>query len=97
MGSLAALISRPVRTAMTPGSFSRGRGVDALDAGVGVRAAHEGHVGHAVELDVVDVGALAGDQARVLAAFDGLADELGWLLDGDHYRTSLGRRRTEPL
>jgi hypothetical protein len=38
-------------------------------------AAHDGHVQHAGELDVVDVGAEALDQAGVFAAPDRLADE----------------------
>ena len=39
-------------------------------------AALEREVLHADELDVVDVGAAALDEARVLAALDALADEL---------------------
>ena len=56
----------------------RGRRVDALDARVRVRAAHEGRVGGAGQLHVVDVGALAGDEARILAALDALSEKL-WL------------------
>ena len=56
---------------------ARGGGVDALDASVGVRAAHEGGVGRAGQLHVVDVGALAGDEARILAPVDALSEELG--------------------
>ena len=42
--------------------------VDALDARVRVRAAHDGAEQHAGHLDVVDVGALAADEAGVLLA-----------------------------
>jgi hypothetical protein len=37
-------------------------------------AALERHVAHAGELDVVDVGAAALDEARILAALDALAN-----------------------
>ena len=45
-----------------------GGGVDALDLGVGVRAADELRIGHAVQADVVDVAALAGDETLVFLA-----------------------------
>ena len=47
---------------------------DRLDAGMGVRRAHEGRVGHALELDVVGVPALAGDEAPVFLAKNTGAD-----------------------
>ena len=47
------------------------RRVDRDDAGVGVRAAQEGDLEQARQADVVDVAALAGQQARVLLAQDG--------------------------
>jgi len=50
--------------------------VDVLDAGVGVLAAHEGHVQHPRPLQVVEVVAVAGDEFQVLAALHGVADGL---------------------
>ena len=50
------------------GMGQRGRGVDRDDARVGVRAAQHGAVHHPRQLDVVEVGALAADEARVLLA-----------------------------
>ena len=58
------------------GRLGRGR-VDRADVGVRVRAAQDGHVGHRRELDVVEVVALAGDEARVLDPLDGLAEGVG--------------------
>ena len=56
-------MSAPVITAMTPGApGGRGR-VDRADVGVRVRAAQDGDVGHPGQLDVVEVAALAGDEA----------------------------------
>src|SRR5882757_7291866 len=46
----------------------RRRGVDVLYLGMCVRAADEMRVGHALQLDVVDVAALAGDEAPVFLA-----------------------------
>ena len=54
-----------------------GAGVDRRDAAVGDVAALEGQVLHAGDLQVVDVGASTLDEARILAALDALADELG--------------------
>ena len=53
-------------------STSAARRVDRADVGVGVRAAQDGHVGHRLELDVVEVAALAGDEAGVLDPLDAL-------------------------
>ena len=49
-------------------------GIDSLDLGVGVRAADERGVGHAVQADVVDIAALAGDETLVFLAHDASAD-----------------------
>src|SRR5690606_16119397 len=51
-----------------------GTGVDAADAGVGVRRAQEIGIGLAVEADVVGVAALAAQEALILAPLDGFAD-----------------------
>ena len=48
--------------------------IDRLDAGMGVRAAQRGRVQHVRQRDVVDVAALAGQQARVLDPLHALAD-----------------------
>ena len=53
-----------------------GAGVDRRDRAVRDVAALERQVLHAGDLEVVDVGAAALDQARVLAALDALADQL---------------------
>ena len=58
------------------GEGPRRGSVDVVDAGVGVGAAQDGHVRHAGELDVVEVLAVACDQARVFLALDARADEL---------------------
>ena len=52
------------------------RNVDALDDAVGDIAAAECHVEHARQLDVVDVGGLTLDKARVFAALHARADHL---------------------
>jgi hypothetical protein len=52
-----------------------GRGVQAFDAGVGIRAAQKVGMGLALQRDVVGVLALAGEEAAVFTAFDRLADE----------------------
>ena len=52
----------------------RGR-VNPDDAGVRMRAAHEGRGGGAWDPQIVDEGALAGDQAGVLAALDARSEE----------------------
>ena len=50
------------------GMRERARGVDREDLGVGVRAAQHHAVHHPGQADVVEVGALAADEARVLLA-----------------------------
>ena len=69
-------MSAPVKTASTPSIACGGAGVDRLDLAVRDVAALERHVQHAGDLDVVDVGAAALDEARIFAALDALADEL---------------------
>jgi hypothetical protein len=71
------------------------RGVDAGDAGVGDRAAHEGQPQHARQGDVVDVAALAGEQRGVLlaeeaAAHPALGLRLGYLRHSDPPWTPAG-------
>ena len=61
--------------------LGRGR-VDRADVGVRVRAAQDGHVGHRRELDVVDVVAGAGDEARVLDPLDARPEDVGDGLGG---------------
>ena len=53
-----------------------GADVDRLDAGVRARAAQHRRVQHVGQVDVVDVAALPGEQARILDALDALADPL---------------------
>jgi len=53
---------------MHAGGGLRGRGVDAVDPGVGERAAHHAHPQLAGDLDVVDVGGFAGEELGVLLA-----------------------------
>ena len=59
-----------MNTACTPGSASAADGVDAVDAGSGERAANEAGVQHAGPRDVVDEGAVPGEQPGVLDAGD---------------------------
>ena len=54
------------------GDLQRLRGIDLLDPRVRVRAAHDVHVQHPGQLDVVDVVALAADEARVFLALHGV-------------------------
>ena len=49
------------------GALGRAR-VDRADAGVGMRRAQHDGVGQPIEAQVVEIGALAGDEARILAA-----------------------------
>ena len=57
---------------------------------MGVRAAQDGQVGHRLKLDVVEVAALAGDEAWVLGPLDRLAEGAG---GGVEY---VGHRRDSP-
>ena len=68
-------MSAPVKTAATPGSSSAGLVLMDLILRRAVRAAHDAGVVHAGHLDVVHVGGGAGDQARIFAAADALADQ----------------------
>ena len=52
------------------------RDIDGPDVGRAVRAADDDGVVHAGHLDVFDVSGGAGDEARIFAAADALADEL---------------------
>ncbi len=70
-------MSAPVRTATTPGIALAARRVDRADVGVGVRAAQDRHVGHPGQLDVVEVAALAGDEAGILDPLDRGAEHVG--------------------
>ena len=67
---------RPGEDRLHPFQRLGGAGVDGPDPAVRDVAALEREVLHAGDLHVVDVGAAALDQARVLAALDALADEL---------------------
>ena len=57
-----------------PGQGLGAAHVDRFDPGVGVRAAQRRGVQHVRQHDVVDVAALAGEQARVLDPLHALAD-----------------------
>ena len=70
---LSSTISCPVSTPTTPGIFIAAE-IDALYLGVGVRAADEMGMGHALKLDVVDVAALAGDETPVFLAHHACAN-----------------------
>ena len=56
------------------GHGGRGFGIDALDLGRAVRAAHDARVVHAGHLEIVNVSGGAGDEARVLLAAHALAE-----------------------
>ena len=71
---MSSTICWPVSTPTTPGIFIAADDIDALDLGMGVRAADEMGVGHAQHLDVVDVAALAGDETSVFLAHDACAN-----------------------
>jgi hypothetical protein len=73
-GFWMSAMSAAVTTGQHAGQRQRGRGVDAPHAGVGVGAPHHGGVRDARHLEVVDEGAAAGEQARVLAPRDRRAD-----------------------
>ena len=73
----ASARSSPVYTATTPGMRRRGRGVDAGDPGVGVRATHDGEVQRAGDVEVVGEPGLTGQEGGILAAQQALADDPG--------------------
>ena len=56
------------------GQPSRAARVDRANAGVGVRAAHDGGVEHALDADVVHVAAAPGEKTTILGATDAGAD-----------------------
>ena len=70
-------MSAPTKTATTPGIAFAADRVDRADVGVRVRAAQDGHVGHRRQLDVVEIVAVAGDEARVLDPLDRFAEDVG--------------------
>ena len=74
-----------------PRPRQRAADVDADDAGVRVRRADDEGMGLPGEVEVVGEPALAGDQPRVLAAADGLAEALRGLvgagIEEGHVRT----------
>ena len=57
--------SSSVHTAATPASARAARASIDVHAGVGVRAPHQGHVEQARHAHVVEVAAVAGDEAAV--------------------------------
>ena len=57
-----------------PGVRRRRRGVDRLDAGMGVRTANDDRVGHPRPGQIIGVLALAGDEIRIFAALDRAAE-----------------------
>ncbi len=76
------------------GDLQRGAGVDRADLGVGVGAAHDIHIQHTRQLDIVDVVALALDKARVLLALHAVAHAADVSRGGDARlvgRLDLGR------
>ena len=68
------------------GPAPRGRDVDAAQARMRERRAHEGDVEEAVRSDVVDEERPAGQQTRVLVARDGCAE-----VAGRHHRLAVTR------
>ena len=76
------------------GVGERLRGVDREDPGVGVRAPQHGPVNHPGQPDVIQVGALAADEARVLLALESteadrpLGTRAGEVLDDRHAHAS---------
>jgi hypothetical protein len=56
------------------GKIERGLDVDRFDFRRAVRAAHNTGVMHPRHLDIVDVGGRAGDEARILAPANPLAN-----------------------
>jgi hypothetical protein len=50
--------------------FARDLGVDAIDARMSIGTAQDRHVEHAGELNIIDIGGLASNQARIFTPFD---------------------------
>ena len=65
----------------------RGR-VDAIDPRMGVRRAQHDGMRQAVEAQIVEIGAVAGDEARILPAPGRIADHRALL----HWRLPIGSR-----
>ena len=85
-----------------PRPRQRAADVDVDDAGVRVRRADDVGVGLPGKVDIVGKPALAGDQPRVLAATDGLAEALRGLvragIEEGHVRTvTIGTVPIKPL
>ena len=74
-GSVRSAISAPVSTSATPGALACRDRLDPEDPGVREGAAQERGVEHAGKLEVVDVAAAPGEDARVLDARDVGSDE----------------------
>jgi hypothetical protein len=78
-----------------PRQLERSRDVDREDLRVRVRGTHEVHVTHPVPPDIVDVDALALDEALVLLAWDRLS-LVGAALELDPLRRSRRHALTSP-
>ena len=72
--SPSAAASAAVRTASTPGAAGRPR-VDALDPGMRMRRAQHDGMRQPVEAQIVEIGAVAGDETRILAPLGRIADD----------------------
>ena len=70
------------------GQRERLAGVDLRDLRVGVGAAHDVHVDHARQLDIVYVAALAAQEARVFLALDAVAHAAEGLCGSRHWVAS---------
>ena len=66
--------SSQVQTATTPSSARAAADVDAGDPRVRDRAPQNGRMERAGRVDIVDVGAFAGQKARILVASDRFAE-----------------------
>ena len=71
---MRAGMSAAVYTACTPGSARAALGIDAADAGVRVRAAHERRVQRAGQVHVIDELPAPGEQHRVFKPRDARAE-----------------------
>src|SRR5579875_83787 len=50
--------------------IARRLGIDALDAGMAIRAAQYGHMKHTGEFDIINISRLSGNQAWIFSPFD---------------------------
>ena len=71
----ASARSAPLYTATTPSAPAAAEVSTRRDAGVGVGAAHDGEVQRAGDVEVGGEAGFAGEQGRVLAAQQALADD----------------------